>query len=152
MDKADASPRGDKRGFVDVLDDHTLLIPDRPGNNRLDTMNNLLANSAIGLIFFIPGINETLRVNGNAIITAAPDVLQRFLVEGQLPKTAIIVSIEEAHLHCAKALIRSYLWNPSMHVERSILPSAGRIQADQIGLDATTVEREVEDHNRTMLY
>lgn len=150
--KADASPRGDKRGFVEVLGDNTILIPDRPGNNRLDTMQNLLENPAIGLIFFIPGINETLRVNGKAVISAAPELLEGFAIDGRLPKAAIVVSVEEAYLHCAKALMRSHLWNPSMQIDRSALPSAGQIQAEQIGLDAATIEREIEHHNRTMLY
>jgi hypothetical protein len=150
---ADVSPRGDTPGFVRVLDDKTLLIPDRPGNNRIDTLSNILENPNVALIFLIPGINETLRVNGTAKITQDPDLLLPSAMNGKIPKTAILVTVAEAFLHCAKALIRSKLWDFTVQVERSHFPSAGQIQADQIGgLDVATVEAEIEELNRTRLY
>lgn len=150
---ADVSPRGDVPGFVQVLDSKTLLIPDRPGNNRLDTMSNIIENPNVGLVFLIPGINEVLRVNGVAKITQHPQLLLSSMVNGKLPKTAILVTVTEAFLHCAKAILRSQLWNPSIQVERSLFPSAGKIQADQIGgLDVAAVEAEIEERNRTLLY
>lgn len=150
---ADVSPRGDTPGFVQVLDDKTLLIPDRPGNNRLDTMTNILENPNVGLVFLIPGINEVLRVNGTAKITQDPNLLLPNAVNGKLPKTAIVVTVSEAFLHCAKALLRSKLWDSTVQLDRSLFPSAGQIQADQIeGLDAATVEAEIAELNRTRLY
>lgn len=150
---ADVSPRGDIPGFVRVLDDKTLLIPDRPGNNRLDTLSNIIENPNVALLFLIPGMNETLRVNGIATITQAPDLLLPSVVQGKVPKTAILVTVAEAFLHCAKAAIRSRLWDSTAHIERSQFPSAGQIQAEQIGgLDVAAVEAEVEALNRTRLY
>ncbi len=107
---ADVTPRGDSPGFVHVLDDQTLLIPDWPGNNRLDSLTNLVGNPNIGLLFFIPGVNETLRVNGTAEITMEPTLLERWTVNGKHPHSAIRVAVREAYLHCAKALMRSRLW------------------------------------------
>jgi len=101
---ADASPKGDLPGFVQVLDDYTIAIPDRPGNNRLDSMENLITNPAVGLIFFIPGLNETLRINGTVEIRDDMDLIERFEVNGKLPKTVFVVSVKEAYLHCADAL------------------------------------------------
>ena len=105
----DVSPKGDAPGFVQVIDDKTLLLPDRKGNNRLDSLGNLLENPAVGIIFMIPGVNETLRVNGTAEITVDPALLEPLAVRGQVPKTGLLIHIEEANLHCAKALIRSDL-------------------------------------------
>ncbi|MDX1976707.1 MAG: pyridoxamine 5'-phosphate oxidase family protein [Pseudanabaenaceae cyanobacterium bins.68] len=150
---ADVSPRGDIAGFVQVLDDHTLLIPDRPGNNRLDTMSNIIDNSHVALLFFIPGVNEVLRVNGTAAISQNPALLVANGINGKIPKTVILVTVTEAFLHCAKALIRSKLWDGTIQVERSQFPSAGQIQADQIGgLDVAKVEAEIEASNRTQLW
>jgi PPOX class probable FMN-dependent enzyme len=150
---ADVSPRGDIPGFVRVLTDQTLLIPDRPGNSRIDTMSNIIENSNVALIFLIPGINETLRVNGTAKITQDLDLLLPSTVNGKTPRTAILVTVAEAFLHCAKALLRSKLWDSTVQVERSQFPSAGQIQAEQIGgLDVATVEAEIEELNRTRLY
>jgi hypothetical protein len=150
---ADVSPRGDTPGFVRVLDDKTLLIPDRPGNNRIDTMSNIIENPNVALLFLIPGMNETLRVNGTAAITQDPDLLLSSAMHDKVPKTAILVTVAEAFLHCAKALIRSRLWDPTAQIERSHFPSAGQIQAEQIGgLDVAAVEAEIEELNRTRLY
>ncbi|MDX8352677.1 pyridoxamine 5'-phosphate oxidase family protein [Cognatiyoonia sp. IB215182] len=130
-EQADVSPRGDAPGFVQVLDETTLLIPDRPGNNRLDTQANILANPAVGLLFIIPGFDETLRVNGTARITRDPKLLADSAVNGRVPLTAIIVSIEEIFIHCAKAFRRSKLWDPSQHQDRREMPSLIEIVLDQ---------------------
>ena len=123
----DVSPRGDPAGFVRVLDERTLLLPDRPGNKLADTLTNLLADPRIALLFLIPGVGDTFRVNGRARITDDPGLLAPCAVEGKVPKLGILVSIEEAYTQCAKALIRSDLWNPDKHIERSELPSSGEI-------------------------
>ena len=130
--RADVSPRGDPRGFVHVLDDKTLLIPDRPGNNRLDTQSNILANPSVGLIFMVPGFDDTLRINGRAVITRDPDLLALFAVKDRLPLTAIAVHVEEVFLHCAKAFRRSKLWDPESRQDRSEMPSLVKIILDQI--------------------
>ena len=127
---ADNSPRGDAPGFVQVLDDRTLVVPDRPGNNRLDSQTNIIHNPNVGLLFFIPGVTETLRVNGRATITAEPELLARFEVRGRAPKVAILVAVAEAFLHCSKALIRSRLWEADAQVDRKTLPTLGRMIAD----------------------
>lgn len=138
----DASPRGGAPGFVKALDDHTLLIPDAPGNNRLDTLENIIATGQLGLIFMIPGVDETLRVNGAARLSCSPDHLQVFSGEKHLPKLVIEVRVAQAYLHCAKALMRSQLWNVSSQVSRSVLPSMGQMINDQIGLSAPAESQE----------
>jgi hypothetical protein len=134
---ADNSPRGDAPGFVQVLDERTLAIPDRPGNNRLDSQSNIIHNPNVGLLFFIPGVTETLRVNGRARITAGPDLLARFEVRGRAPKVAILVAVAEAFLHCSKALIRSRLWEVDAQVDRTTLPTLGRMIADVVNQKAS---------------
>src|SRR5947209_18594608 len=121
----DVSPRGDPAGFVRVLDDRTLLLPERPGNRLADTLVNLLADPRIALLFLIPGIGDTFRVNGTGVITDDPTLLAPSAVEGKPPRLGIVVSVREAFTQCAKALIRSELWNPERHLERSQLPSHG---------------------------
>lgn len=148
----DVSPKGDAPGFVAVLDDRTLLVPDRLGNNRLDGMRNVLENPHVGLIFFVPGVNETLRVNGRAHITTDESLLAPLAVRGKLPATGLLVEVEEVFLHCAKALIRSKLWEPESRVAKGTIPSLGRMLADQIGLDAADAERWTEENYRTRLY
>ncbi|MCG6902977.1 MAG: pyridoxamine 5'-phosphate oxidase family protein [Rhodobacter sp.] len=128
---ADVSPRGDPCGFVKILDDRTLLIPDRPGNNRLDTQANILANPAVGLLFMIPGYDETLRVNGTARITRDPDLLALMAVQDRVPTIAIAVHVEEVFIHCAKAFRRAKLWDPGQLQDRSEMPSLIRIVLDQ---------------------
>ena len=123
----DVSPRGDPPGFVRILDERTLLLPDRPGNKLADTFTNLLADPRIGLLFLIPGVGDTFRVNGRAVITDDPDLLEPSTVDGKPPRLGILVSIEAAYTQCPKALIRSELWNPDRHIERSELPSSGKI-------------------------
>lgn len=129
--KADVSPRGDPPGFVQVLDPKTLAIPDRPGNNRLDTLSNIVANPQVGLIFIIPGFEDTLRVNGQARLVTDPALLATMAVNGKVPKLAIVVRVEEAFLHCAKAFRRARLWDPSQHQDRKALPSLVQIILDQ---------------------
>lgn len=123
----DVSPRGDPAGFVRVLDDRTLLLPERPGNRIADTLTNLLVDPRIALLFLIPGVGDTFRVNGTAVVTDDPELLEPSAIEGKAPKLGIVVAIEEAYTQCAKALIRSDLWNPATHVDRSELPSPGAI-------------------------
>ena len=126
---ADASPRGDAPGFVQVVDDHTLLIPDRRGNNRLDGLQNLLSNPKVGLLFLVPGVHETFRVNGEALISRDPALLERFIVQGKTPRTVIIVSVKEAYVHCSRALVRADLWNPAKYAPVAAVPSFGTMMA-----------------------
>src|SRR5437764_2604426 len=104
---ADNSPRGDVPGFVKVMDDHTLLIPDRRGNNRLDTLRNIVRNPAVGLLFLVPGVNETFRVNGNAVLSRDPALTSSFAVDGKEPRTIVVVTVREAYIHCSRALVRA---------------------------------------------
>jgi PPOX class probable FMN-dependent enzyme len=129
--KADVSPRGDPAGFVKVLDPKTLAIPDRPGNNRLDSLANIVANANVGLLFLVPGFDETLRVNGTATLVTDPDLLETMSVRDRAPKLAIVVSVNEVFLHCAKAFRRSHLWDPEHRQDRSEMPSLSRIILDQ---------------------
>jgi uncharacterized protein len=128
---ADVSPRGDPPGFVKVLDDKTLLIPDRPGNNRLDTLSNIVANPKVGLLFLIPGFDDTMRVNGIARVSRHPALLNQLSVEGKTPTVAIVVRVQEVFIHCAKAFRRSKLWDPNHHQDRSQMPSLLKIILDQ---------------------
>ena len=152
--RVDASPKGDAPGFVRVIDDETLLIPDRLGNNRIDTISNLLASPGVGLIFFVPGLRETLRVNGKASVTTDPALLEPCTVQGKVPRSGILVTAEEVYFHCGKALIRSDLWNPEKMLKHSDFPSLGRIIAEQIG-DGRPIEeseRYTAESYRTRLY
>jgi len=126
----DASPRGDAPGFVIVEDEKTLLIPDRRGNNRIDSLRNIIANPQAALLFLIPGIGETLRVNGRAEISTDPALLERFRVEGALPRSVIVIRVDTVFFQCARAILRSKLWDPAQHIERGTLPSLGTILAD----------------------
>lgn len=149
----DVSPKGDAPGFVEVLNETTLLIPDRMGNNRIDGLRNVLANPHVGMIFFIPGVEETLRVNGRARIVRDEAVLRRFAVNGKPPTSVLMVEVEEAFLHCSKALKRSRLWGEDYRVERKSLPPLGKMLADQIqGVDADEAEARVQDSLKTRLY
>ena len=151
--RADASPRGDAPGFVQVLDDTTLLIPDRRGNNRVDSFGNVLDNPGVGLIFFVPGIDETLRVNGRAALVTAAGLLAPLAAQGKVPTTAMRITVEEAFFHCAKALMRARLWSPEAQVERTCFPSLGRILAEQTGaVSVAEAERSTEEAYRTRLY
>ena len=121
------SPRGDPAGFVRILDERTLLLPDRPGNKLADTLTNLLGDDRIALLFLIPGVNDTFRVNGRARIVDDPELLAASEVEGKVPRLGLLVEVEEAYTQCPKALLRSELWNPERHVDRSELPASGAI-------------------------
>jgi PPOX class probable FMN-dependent enzyme len=123
----DVSPRGDPAGFVRILDERTLLLPDRPGNKLADTLTNLLADDRIALLFLIPGVDDTFRVNGRARIVDDPQLLAASEVQGKVPQLGILIEVEEAYAQCPKALLRSELWNPERHVARSELPSSGEI-------------------------
>lgn len=152
---SDVSPRGDAPGFVQVLDERHLALPDRPGNNRLDTLENLLANPDIGLLFLIPGVEEVLRVNGRARLTCTNALLQTMAVEGKTPKLTVVVEVQEAYLHCAKALRRARLWQPDYRIERRELPSLGRMVVDQArpaGITADDADARIQADYRTNLY
>lgn len=140
----DVSPKGDPAGFVKVLDDNTIAIPDRKGNNRLDGYRNILEDPTVALIFLVPGVNETLRVNGRGEISTDPALLASLEEKSHVPATALVVHVEEAFLHCAKALIRSELWNADAQVERSALPGAGRMLADHIGQGGNGEQQEAD--------
>ena len=150
----DVSPRGDAPGFVKVKDEKTIYLPDRLGNNRTDTLSNVLENSGVGLLFLVPGMNETLRVNGIAKITTDKNILESLSVEGKAPRSALEIIIEEAYLQCAKALIRSKLWEEDHKIERKSFPSLGKIISDQIGRgdDENKAERSIQKGYRTKLY
>src|SRR5262245_36643148 len=128
---ADVSPRGDPAGFVRIIDDKTIIIPDRPGNNRADTMQNILANPKVGILFLIPGIEDTLRLNGTAEIIDDTAALAPAAVNGKPPKLGIRVKVDEVFFHCAKAFRRSKLWDPAAQQDRAILPSLARIVMEQ---------------------
>ena len=150
---ADASPRGGPPGFVHVVDERTLLIPDHPGNNRLDHMTNLLERPEVGMVFLIPGVDETLRVNGTAEIRDDEDLRTRVATNGKLPKTVLRVTVREAYLHCAKALMRSRIWDPDAQVDRSVLPTLGEMLKDQMGSsDPPEAEEAMRARYRAGLY
>jgi PPOX class probable FMN-dependent enzyme len=150
---ADTSPRGDPPGFVAMLDDKTLLIPDRPGNNQVDSLQNVIAHPQVGLLFLVPGMNETLRVSGTAEIVTDADVLAPLSMKGRPPVSALRVTVERAFLHCAKAMIRARLWDPAAQVERSSFPTYGQVLADQIrGADAAAIDASLDEAARDRLY
>lgn len=154
--KADVSPRGDPPGFVRILDRQTLAIPDRPGNNRLDSLSNILANPTVGLLFIIPGFDETLRINGQASLTTDPAILSGMTVNGRIPTLAIVVKVTEVFLHCAKAFRRSHLWDPAHHQDRGSMPSLIKmILDDTTGAPGDEEMRKIDDgleddYRRTM--
>lgn len=129
-DGLDASPRGDPAGFVVVEDEKTLLLPDRRGNNRMDSLLNVLADPRVALLFLVPGVGETLRVNGTARISVDPALLERFAMDGKLPRSVLIIDVQTVYFQCSRALLRSRLWDPATQVPRSALPSTGRILSD----------------------
>lgn len=153
-DGLDASPRGDAAGFVQVEDDTTLLLPERRGNNRVDSLRNIITDPRVALIFLIPGVGETLRVNGRASITTAPDMLARFVVQGQAPKCVLVVKVDTVFFQCARAIQRSGLWKASAADARTQVPSPGTIlQAlTASGIDGEKYDRELPDRQRATLY
>jgi uncharacterized protein len=150
----DCSPRGDGPGFVRVRDEKTLLLPDRRGNNRIDSLRNIVRDPSVALLFLIPGIGETLRVNGRARISVEPSLLESFAIDGKAPKSVITITVEAVYFQCARAILRSELWNPQKHVARGSLPSAGQILAalsnNQVGGEA--YDKELPERQRTTLY
>lgn len=150
----DCSPRGDGPGFVRIRDEKTLLLPDRRGNNRIDSLRNIVRDPSVALLFLIPGIGETLRVNGRATVSTEPALLDRFSIDGKAPKTVIVISVEAVYFQCARAILRSELWNPLKHVARKDLPSAGQILAavsnGEVGGEG--YDRDLPERQRTTLY
>ena len=138
----DVTPKGDKPGFVAILDDTTLAIPDRPGNNRLDTLENLIVNPVVGLLFLIPGMNETLRINGTAKITFDETLRVQLAVNGKDPRSVVVVSVNAVYMHCAKAFLRSALWSPEGWPPRDTMPTLGEILKDQLSLPVSVEESD----------
>lgn len=151
----DCSPRGDRTECVRVLDNKTLLLPDRRGNNRTDSLKNIVRNPQVALLFFVPGVAETFRVNGTAQISVAPDLLEQFAVEGKTPKTVLIVSVREVFVHCSRALVRSRLWHVEEHIAAARrVPTMGKILAADLNgrMDADEYDRELPERVRETLY
>lgn len=154
QDGLDGSPRGDGAGFVVVEDENTLLLPDRLGNNRIDSLRNIVEDPRVALLFLVPGVGETMRVNGRATISIDPALLARFIVNGKLPRSVICVHVETIFFQCSKALVRSDLWNPDKHLDRTALPSTGTILAEvsKGRIDAKEYDEALPKRVKTMLY
>ncbi|MDZ5474197.1 pyridoxamine 5'-phosphate oxidase family protein [Bacillus sp. 31A1R] len=151
----DTSPRGDHPGFVLIADDQHMIIPERPGNRRMDSLRNILSNPQVGLIFMIPGLEETLRINGTAKITKDEELLLKMTAFGKTPQLGIVVKVEECYLHCAKAFKRSKLWNPESWLEQEELPHPAKILADHVnlpGVDEKQISVVLEDSYKNRLY
>jgi len=150
----DTSPRGDPPGFVQVVDEKTLLIPDRRGNNRADSLRNIIRDPRVALLFLIPGVGETLRVNGTAVISTDPALIERFPFRGTLPRSVIVVTAERVYFQCPKALVRSDLWNPDKRVDRKTVPSSGTIMAGITGgrLGGPEHDRAYPERLRATIY
>ena len=153
-DGVDTSPRGDPPGFVCVEDEKTLLLPDRPGNNRIDSLRNILSDPHVALLFLIPGIGETLRVNGRAAISIDPALLERFRMNGKLPRSVLVISVDTVFFQCSRAIFRSKLWEPERQIERSSLPSLGRMVADvsRSDFDAESYDKGLYERLKGSLY
>ena len=152
--RVDCSPRGDPAGFVAILGERTILLPDRRGNNRADSLTNILENPHVGMLFMIPGVDETLRLNGRASLTTDPALLEPLAVNGRVPRSGLVVEVEEVFLQCTKALVRSRLWADETRVDRkTALPPFGQMLADHIGEpDGERVDREIRSRVRETLY
>ncbi|HWC94343.1 MAG TPA: pyridoxamine 5'-phosphate oxidase family protein [Pseudolabrys sp.] len=150
----DCSPKGDPAGFIRILDDKTLAIPDRPGNNRIDGFRNIVRDPRIALLFLIPGVGETLRVNGRASISVDPDLMASFAINGKLPRCVLIVHVESAYFHCSKAIVRSKLWDEATKIDRKSLPSTGSIVAElsKGKLGGEAYDREMPERIKAQLY
>ena len=153
-DGLDASPRGDPPGFVQVQDEHTLLLPERRGNNRIDSLRNILADPRVALLFLVPGVGETLRVNGRALISVEPALLERFVVNGQPPKCVLVITVETALFQCSRAVVRANLWQPLPPDAPRPVPTPGEIlhALTQAAIDGETYDRALPDRVRTTLY
>ncbi|RTZ41157.1 pyridoxamine 5'-phosphate oxidase family protein [Candidimonas sp. SYP-B2681] len=150
----DASPRGDPAGFVRVHDEKTLLLPDRRGNNRLDSLRNIIHDPRVALIFLIPGVSETLRINGEASITTDPELLEQFSLAGKLPSSVLIVKVKKVFFQCSRAILRSRLWESDLHVDRGSLPSVGAIleALSNAEIDGAKYDSELPERVRKTLY
>ncbi len=150
----DASPRGDGPGFVTVEDRHTLLLPDRRGNNRVDTLRNIVRDPRVALLFLVPGLGETLRVNGTGAVLVKPALLERFAVNGKLPRSVLCITVQEVYIQCSRAVVRADLWNPAHHVARGALPTVGAIlatlSAERLGGD--DYDRALPERVQATLY
>jgi uncharacterized protein len=153
-DGMDVSPRGDPAGFIAVQDEKTLLIPDRRGNNRVDSMRNIISNPHVALLFLIPGVGETLRVNGRAYISTAPHLLERFIMGDKAPRSVIVVHVDTVFFQCSKAIVRSKLWDAGRHIDRKSLPSTGTILAElsQSRIVAEDYDKGLPERLKTTLY
>jgi len=153
-DGLDVSPRGDPAGFIEIQDDRTLLLPDRRGNNRIDSLRNILHDNRVALLFLIPGIGETLRVNGKATISTDPALLARFAVNHQFPKTVLRIAVESVFFQCSRAIIRARLWDPAVQIERQQLPSTGSILNQIAGnaIDGEAYDKALPERLKNTLY
>ena len=155
---ADVSPRGDPAGFVRIIDQRTLAIPDRPGNNRLDSLSNIISNPSVGLLFLVPGFDDTLRVNGRAFLSRDPDLLSGMTVNNRNPTLAIVVEVKEAFLHCAKAFRRAKLWHSEALQDRQQLPSLAAIVTEQVSgspvnpAEAMKLGKDLEEEYQQTMY
>ena len=150
----DVSPRGGEPGFVHVIDARTLAIPDRPGNNRLDSLGNITRNPGVGLLFFVPGFEDTLRVNGVAHVTTEPELMARFTTDGKPPRSVVLIDVKEAYLHCVKAIKRAGLWTQQAQVDRATFPTAGQVYRDQLKLEipGEVIDASLDQDARDNLY
>jgi PPOX class probable FMN-dependent enzyme len=150
----DVTPRGGEPGFVHVLDPTHIALPDRPGNNRLDSLGNIVRQPGVGLLFFVPGFEDMLRLNGRAQLTTEPALMERFIVNGKLPLLVLVIEVKEVYLHCTKAIRRAGLWNPEARVDRKSFATAGQIFRDHIGLEpeASVIDAALESNAREHLY
>jgi PPOX class probable FMN-dependent enzyme len=150
----DVSPRGGEPGFVHVIDAHTIAMPDRPGNNRLDSLGNITGSPGVGLLFFVPGFEDMLRVNGMARVTTDPELVARFLSDGKPPRSVMLIDVKEAYLHCPKAVKRAGLWTQEAQVDRETFPTAGQIYRDQLKLEVpvAAIDASLEKDARENLY
>ena len=150
----DTSPRGDGPGFVVVADDKTLLLPDRRGNQRIDSLRNIVHDPQVALLFLVPGVGETLRVNGTARISAAPVLCERFVVDGKPPASVLVIQVTSVFFQCARAIKRSHLWDPARHVQRHTLPSPGRVleTLSQAGIDGQAYDAALQARQAATLY
>lgn len=153
-DGLDATPRGDPAGFVHVHDEKTLLLPDRRGNNRIDSLRNIIHDPRVALLFLIPGVGETLRINGRAAIHTDPALLERFAIEGKTPLTVLQIKVEAVFFQCSRAILRSRLWDPASHVDRSALPSAGAIleALSNAEIDGRKYDGDLPERLKTTMY
>jgi PPOX class probable FMN-dependent enzyme len=150
----DCSPRGDRPGFVRVADEKTLLLPDRRGNNRVDSLENILHDPRVGLLFLVPGVGEALRVNGRAEICVGADLLESFIMDGKRPRSVLAVSVEAVYFQCARAIVRSDLWNPEKRIARNSLPSVGEILSalSQKSIDGEAYDRVLPERLKATLW